>query len=424
MIDEGEHLLQFSGWITKERRRMTIRNIKEPPEKEIQKKIRNIKKPPEKEIRKKKKDKGKVTGSSRPGDTSLRLFFGENENFAEILNKVVFRENIIRKDSLQDMDSVENGIIMVEGRKVPVHRERDLIKKSCGDTKMVLLAIENSGYVDYQIPLKVMGYNCINYIRQVTEISDRKKQRDRKKKQTASEYMSGIGKDDKITGIVNLVIYYGKEKWDAPLSLCEMMDLPEETRKYISDYKNIHFLDVMRLLPEEIDAFEGQVKILLGMLRYRWDTDAQEKFIRENGELLDTVTEVTMNAVKVLCDIDLSEIYRTVLGIRDEQEIQNEIENHKKNGGIRMNEAFLQIFERAKLKADKEGYDRGSEEGYGRGSAEGYNRGSTEGYNRSKNETIIKMHQLGMKPEVISECTSIPVKKVESIILKHCGQKC
>ena len=33
------------------------------------------------------------------------------------------------------------------------------------------------------------------------------------------------------------MLYYGEEDWDGPTSLHDMLDIPEEIKKYINDYQ-------------------------------------------------------------------------------------------------------------------------------------------------------------------------------------------
>ena len=49
---------------------------------------------------------------------------------------------------------------------------------------------------------------------------------------------SGFYKTDKLLPVITLVIFWGAEKWDAPLSLKEMYAEADETiMKYVPDYK-------------------------------------------------------------------------------------------------------------------------------------------------------------------------------------------
>lgn len=52
------------------------------------------------------------------------------------------------------------------------------------------------------------------------------------------EFLSGFRKDDRLLPVVTVVIYFGAEEWDGPLSLHEMYsDCSEEILRYIMDYR-------------------------------------------------------------------------------------------------------------------------------------------------------------------------------------------
>ena len=58
-------------------------------------------------------------------------------------------------------------------------------------------------------------------------------------------------KQDRLHGMVTLCIYYGEKEWDGPLSLVDMLDIPDKLKFIFSDYKfnliqmrscnNLHF---------------------------------------------------------------------------------------------------------------------------------------------------------------------------------------
>lgn len=52
-----------------------------------------------------------------------------------------------------------------------------------------------------------------------------------------SEWLSGMRKKDKFMPVVTIVVYYGEEPWDAALSLCGMLDIPDSIKGIVNDYK-------------------------------------------------------------------------------------------------------------------------------------------------------------------------------------------
>ena len=58
---------------------------------------------------------------------------------------------------------------------------------------------------------------------QITEKTDKSF-----RKRTSGEYLSGFYKEDVLKPVVTLVIHFGADEWDAPLSLHEMMGSQNE----------------------------------------------------------------------------------------------------------------------------------------------------------------------------------------------------
>lgn len=53
------------------------------------------------------------------------------------------------------------------------------------------------------------------------------------------EVLSGMRKTDRFTPVITAVVYYGEKPWDGATTLHGMLDIPEEMRSYINDYKMI-----------------------------------------------------------------------------------------------------------------------------------------------------------------------------------------
>lgn len=299
-----------------------------------------------------------MMGQNNVKDTIQRVFYGNEENFAEVFNKSVFTGNEIKPSELSDADSSEHGVIEHKGYEFITHLQRDVIKKMCRGNQLLLLAIENTTYIDYAIPLKVFNYCCVNYNHQVMRIRDARKNNMSQNEKiahnneeknnlnmTSDEYLSRLMKTDKLTGIVTLVIYYGENEWDGPLSLCDMMELSDNERELVSDFKLAHFIDVMRLTDEQLEAFEGQVKILFGFLRYKNDIEKLIKFVNKNKELLKNIPDTTRLAVSVIGDMKdwesaMSELLEKADKMTKEYE---ELKIYRKEGEADMKNLLLEI---------------------------------------------------------------------------------
>lgn len=82
------------------------------------------------------------------------------------------------------------------------------------------------------------------------------------------EYLSRMKKTDKLVPVITIVVYYGGKPWDGAKSLHEMLEIPEDMRPFVNDYKillvearenhlifhsknNIAFFHLMKLILDE-----------------------------------------------------------------------------------------------------------------------------------------------------------------------------
>ena len=48
-----------------------------------------------------------------------------------------------------------------------------------------------------------------------------------------NEFLSRMKRTDKFSPVITIVIYYGEEPWDGARSLHEMLNIPNEFKKYV-----------------------------------------------------------------------------------------------------------------------------------------------------------------------------------------------
>ena len=98
----------------------------------------------------------------------------------------------------------------------------------------MIVGLENQLKVHYGMPLRTMTYDVLNYLKQCEEV--REKHKKEKSKPTAEDFLSGLKRGDKLHPVFTLVIYYGEDRWDGPLSLRDMLDVPEDWKMFLPDY--------------------------------------------------------------------------------------------------------------------------------------------------------------------------------------------
>lgn len=99
------------------------------------------------------------------------------------------------------------------------------------------------------------------------------------------EFFSGFRKTDRLTPVITLVIHFGEKPWDGPLSLHEMMDIPDPAIKnLVSDYQ-IHLIDPARMTQEELEKFSTSLREVLGFIKYSGDQKRLTAFVRRNQRM-------------------------------------------------------------------------------------------------------------------------------------------
>ena len=261
------------------------------------------------------KAKGKSTspnlirGQGHPEDIASRIFWGNNEFFAEVFNKIVFKQDIITPSSLHDTTEAEKAMLRFNNGTMRMGLFRDLAKRwgmgEHADAYFALIAMENQTHIDYTMPYRTFAMDAINYGGQVSSISkDRGKEYREKAKEsgnpmTDDEFFCHFRKTDRICPVVPLVVYYGDNPWDGPRCLKDMfMDSP--VKDFANDYP-MHLLDVKHMSDEELDLFSEPLRTCLGMLRISGHKEIK-KFIDENAQVLNSLPQQTWNALLDMTD--------------------------------------------------------------------------------------------------------------------------
>ncbi len=110
--------------------------------------------------------------------------------------------------------------------------------------------------------------------------------------------------------VITMVIHFGTDKWDGPLSLSEMMDVKNsEIMRYMQDYK-IHLIDPVTLSELELSKFSTSLREVMACIKYAKDKESMRTFISESSRRM-----IETSAARVI-----NVIIGTSIEISDEQE--------------------------------------------------------------------------------------------------------
>ena len=235
-------------------------------------------------------------------DTVTKAYMRGNAVFADAFNYLLYDGRaVIDPHNLKEIDPTEIALPFgvrdgKENRKQKeeaVQKYRDLLKNALvmedGKTAYVLLGIENQTDIHYAMPVKNAIYDALQYGRQVSEIAAKhraeRKHQNLEKKVSDGEYLSGFYKEDRLIPVITLVIHFGAEEWDGPISLHEMMEIGNpELLKYVQDYR-IHLIDPFSLTDEELGKFSTSLREVLGYIKYSGDKKQLHSFTDNNPRM-------------------------------------------------------------------------------------------------------------------------------------------
>ncbi|MFI3171422.1 MAG: hypothetical protein R3Y58_03485 [Eubacteriales bacterium] len=186
------------------------------------------------------------------------------------MNAVIFNgEKVLIPEELQDVDSDVSQVIELQELTEHLARRRDVVKSTPLGETFAIIGIENQTAIHYAMPLRTLLYDVLGYTKECSLLA-------KKNKGTpglsSAEFLSGLKKDDRLTPIITLVIYYSEDPWDGPLSLQDMLtEMTPEIRKLVTDHKlnllqvkesaEYHFSnpEVEKVFSISRDLFDGKI---------------------------------------------------------------------------------------------------------------------------------------------------------------------
>lgn len=175
-----------------------------------------------------------------------------------------------------------------DGASVPEQKYRDVLKlihaMTDGDAAYCVMGIENQADIHYALPVRNGVYDFLQLSHQVSEAANSHK-RAMKEKPTDGKFLSGFRKTDCLIPVVTLVIYFGSDDWDAPLSLREMYSNSNSAiLAHTPDY-HVNLIAPGEMSDEDIDEFHSNLREVMLYIKYIKDSKDKknlDKIIKEN----------------------------------------------------------------------------------------------------------------------------------------------
>ena len=184
-------------------------------------------------------------------DITQKNFEAYNDVFSDIVNGTLFDgREVVKPEAL--VDAMAKSQYKADDNVIH-EQERDVAKywtdKNCY-IRLALLGVENQLAIDMDMPLRVIGYDGSSYRDEMN--------------QDEIVIDEETGKKHKIRHkrypVVTIVLYFGKVPWKKPLSLYDVLEISDDLKPFVNDYK-INLIDVPRLTEEQVKKFTSDFQL-------------------------------------------------------------------------------------------------------------------------------------------------------------------
>jgi len=256
-------------------------------------------------------------------------YLDDNCRFADQVNGALFGgRQVIRPEELEPADMQIVYLGRETGKRENVSAVIDKARLWRG-RKIHILAVENQNYVDYQMVLRNMLSESLGYHKQWKQ-----KKRFHSKagdlKRNSNAYLSGIRREEKFIPIITLVVYFGADhSWDGARCLYDLLDIDEEIKEYVTNYK-LNLYDC-----HEHDTFEEYrtgLRQVFETIRYAKDKDKLREIMKENHEAYSRIDSDTKELLEVVANVKIPEEFRKVENGEDRYDMCKAFEDMKLEG--------------------------------------------------------------------------------------------
>ncbi len=259
--------------------------------------------------------------------------------FADMFNKFLYHgKQVIRPESLTEMDTTEIAVPYGDGKAgLPTQKYRDVLKlmMTDGNVAYCILGCEDQSAIHYAMPVKNMLYDSMQLAQQVTKAAKSHRQ-EREHKPSSGEFLGGFHKTDRLIPVVTLVIYWGPDRWDGPLTLKEMYAAVDDSiMQYVPDYK-INLIAPEQMTDEEIKEFQTSLKEVMLYIKYSKNkaklqevTQADKNFQSLDRQAAEVINVTTNSKLKYPEGKEKIDMCVALEEMRTESEIKGAVETCK-----------------------------------------------------------------------------------------------
>ena len=285
-------------------------------------------------------------------DTVTKAYMRENAIFADAFNYLIYDgRQVIKPESLKELDTTEIALPFADEHEEAVQKYRDILKsavvKQDDKAAYILLGVENQTDIHYAMPVRNMIYDALQYGKQVSEIAT-KHRKEADSGHSKGEYLSGFYKGDKITPVITLVIHFGADAWDGPLSIHEMTGLDDyDILRFVPNYR-INLIDPARMSVSDFAKLETSLRDVMGYIKYSKNKDQMAVFLsgnvhstveREAAMVIKAITKTPINIPEGTEEINMCEAIEAMIEERENKTKINTLVGLVKDGLLTIRDA-------------------------------------------------------------------------------------
>ena len=232
------------------------------------------------------------------------------KQFADLFNGFCFGgEEVIRPEELREMDTASIALPYgSDGAAEPLQKNRDLLKmllKTDGKATYCLLGVENQSEIHTAMPIRNLLYDAMTLAEQVDKAARSYRQAEDHGKDKA-EFLSGFHRGDRVLPVLTIVVHWGTEPWDVPLTLREMYPEGINPRmlKYVADYK-VNLVSPAMMSDQELDTFKSDLKEVLKFIKHSKDKKELIELV-ENAPGYKNLDRLAAQTISICTKVDFN----------------------------------------------------------------------------------------------------------------------
>lgn len=217
-------------------------------------------------------------GKDLPGKNLLNC----TDVFADISNVNLFEgEELLHEEELEQMPT---EVIYKDNYGMMHHHYLDTrMKAKDHRTDIAIFCVENQSGVNNIMPVRDMGYLYSNYNEQIRE-------RQRKNEKSGTYHITeGLGREEKLTPVISIVLYYGRERWTGPEKLSDMLSVPDTWKERLGSLIADHTVRVVHLAGQDKKTrqkYKSDFRHIVDYLACAGDREECREYIKDENRII------------------------------------------------------------------------------------------------------------------------------------------